>query len=235
MITCLIDNIDSNDYGFKYLRKEMESRNFEVFGGTWLRGANSPSKRDAQKRYIKATLYFLYQGSENDYQHKVSNLTSKIIECNLKFSDCDFNYAALLTTSSFKINKIGLAYEIGIEFNIYSKTLPEITEQHNKTSSVEITNAGNADTPFILELTSEIDQIDVKLSGLSPDDILIKNLKANEKIIMDGYKGTILAGTKNKFPDVDIWDFPTLKGGLNTLTLSRNNLILTVKYKPEFI
>lgn len=39
----------------------------------------------------------------------------------------------------------------------------------------------------------------------------------------------------NKYGDTDMWDFPRLNPGTNTITVNKNNCDIKIKYKPRYI
>ncbi|MDC4242595.1 phage tail family protein, partial [Clostridium tertium] len=101
--------------------------------------------------------------------------------------------------------------------------------------SKTINVSGNLETPAILELTPSIDLIDLTINGLDEEAIILKNLKANKKLIVNGEEGTVTVDGVNKYSDTDMWGFPRLKPGANTITVSKNNVDITIKYKPRYI
>ena len=98
-----------------------------------------------------------------------------------------------------------------------------------------IVNKGNLKSPCIVEITPTIDMIDFKIGGLSDQPIIIKNLKKNSKIIIDGIVGTVKVGNENKFNDTEMWEFPILSPGVNDITLSRSECSVIIKYYPRFM
>jgi phage-related protein len=110
-----------------------------------------------------------------------------------------------------------------------------ITETLNHVSSKTINVPGNLATDAIVTVTVPIDTISITLTGLGEDPITIKNLKVNVPRIINGEDGTVLEGTTNKFGDTDLWEFPSLQPGSNTIGVSTANCIVEIKYKPRWI
>lgn len=77
--------------------------------------------------------------------------------------------------------------------------------------------------------------IDLKINGVSEDPLAIRNLKENKTIIIDGIEGTVIQDGINKFADTDMWEFPFLVPGKNTITLSKDTCNITIKYNPRFL
>ncbi|WP_233429138.1 phage distal tail protein [Clostridium cadaveris] len=111
----------------------------------------------------------------------------------------------------------------------------EVTETMNRITSKTINNIGTEDTPAIVEITSSISLVDLIITGLADDPITIKNLTADKKIIINGEDGTVLENGINKFGDTDLWEWPRLKAGSNSITVSKNSCDITIKYKPRYI
>ncbi len=107
---------------------------------------------------------------------------------------------------------------------------------------ITINNAGNMTTPAVLEITPLIGKVSLTISGIVRDKytladkpVTISKLTQNKKIILDGEKELVTEAGANKFPDVDMWDFPSLIPGTNTIQLSQPDIEVTVKYKPRYI
>ncbi len=66
-------------------------------------------------------------------------------------------------------------------------------------------------------------------------DIVIRNIKPEQKIIIDGETGLITENGEAKIEDVDIWELPTLQPGINVIRTNNNWLRIKVNYKPRFM
>lgn len=229
---CLIDNVNSESYGFEYIIREVEFRDIDEFGGDWTRGALTPLPRITEGRFIPMTVHFIFKDLENEFEKKKSIFQEKILDCTLKFSDSDFYYKGKLST--IKTLKLGEYKQIDVDFLIYEKFLDEVTETIT-TKTHDVTLVGTKNTPVTIELTSTINQIDALLTGLTKEPITIKNIVANQTIYIDTEAFSITAGGSNKFADIDLWEYPRLVEGLNHITLNRDNITLKLKYKPRFL
>lgn len=94
---------------------------------------------------------------------------------------------------------------------------------------------GNCNINCILEITPNIDMIDLTIEGLTEEAININNLRKDKKIIFNSDEGTVLEEGKNKFNDTDFWEFPFLVPGTNKVILSKSNCNVTIKYKSRYI
>ncbi|HHD2745489.1 phage distal tail protein, partial [Clostridium perfringens] len=74
----------------------------------------------------------------------------------------------------------------------------------------------------------------ITISGFS-EDIVIKKLKANKKIIINSLEGTVLEEGKNKFEDTDFWEFPFLVPKINIIKVNKDTCNINIKYKNRYI
>ena len=100
----------------------------------------------------------------------------------------------------------------------------------NRVKSKTINVNGNTKVPCTGEITPSIDMIDLTITGVSEDPIVVRNLKGNKTIIIDGIEGTVLQEGENKFADTDMWEFPFLVPGTNTITVNKDTCNITIKY-----
>ena len=82
-----------------------------------------------------------------------------------------------------------------------------------------------------LEISANTNVISAVIS-INDTDITVNNIKGNEKIYIGS--GKVLAGGKSKIEDVDIWEFPILRPGSNTIKVNREDVNVTVKYNERW-
>ena len=63
---------------------------------------------------------------------------------------------------------------------------------------------------------------------INDTEIVVNNIKANETIYIGS--GKVVAGGKSKINDVDMFEFPILKPGVNNITVNRSDVDLKIKY-----
>lgn len=204
----------------------------------WLRKALNPVKEGQEENYIAIHLKYLIQcNDDNTALTYISNLISLIKDSTIKFEDIDYYYDVLLKdkdTQRFNEGEQG-KFELTVELESGYAYKSQIVETANRVGSKTINNAGNIDTPAIIEITPSIDLQNIIISGLSDDPITILNLTSGNTVIIDGEAGTVLQGGVNKFSDTDMWEFPKLAPGANTITFSQVNCDINIKYKPKWI
>ena len=113
----------------------------------------------------------------------------------------------------------------------------EVKEEIDRFTSkiIDINVNGNLTTPAIIEIIPTIDLVDITIEGLADDPIIIKNLTADKKVIVDGELQKVTVDGVNKYGDTDMWDFPRLQPGANTIIVNKNNCDIKIKYKPRYI
>lgn len=176
-----------------------------------------------------------FENSDRDkILNDISNLTSKISECDIKFKNLSHFYHCYLKESETIDTDFDDWLFLSLDFIAFEYS-DEVVESLNRVTSKTFNVTGNQLTPAIVEITPSIDLIDLTLTGLGEDPITIKNLKTNKKVIISGEDGTVTEEGVNKFNDSDLWDWPSLKPGTNTITVSKNSCNISIKYKPRYI
>lgn len=195
-----------------------------------------PIFKESNVSFKKIKLEILFKGNSRDeILNNISLFTSKLINViDLKLDGYKNKYRCILSeqetikTGTEKLYKKFITL-IGYEFG--EEIEESIIKEKNKTILVK----GNQETPAVVEIIPVVDIIDITLEGLADDPIKINNLKQNKKVILDGELQIITVDGVNKFGDTDMWDFPSLKPGSNTIKISRSDCNIKIKYKPRFI
>lgn len=202
----------------------------------WLDSAIDPTEEKESKfKFSQIRVVLLIEGeNETEILTKMSNIKAMSKKGTLKFSDIDYFYDIALDDSSYKrINTV--AYELTLSYKSAYKYLGYITETMNQMATKVIAVSGNTKTPAIVEITPSVDIIDIVINGFGSSDITINNLTANKKVIIDGENGLVTVDGINKYDDTDMWEFPSLEPGANTITVTRTTCDIAIKYKPRFI
>ena len=151
----------------------------------------------------------------------------------MNFED-DFYYKSFLINSNTENTLRKDTKKLNLSFIGYSYK-EEVTEVMNRITSKTINVSGNLETPAIVEITPTTALADITLEGLADDPIIIKNLTANKTVVLDGELQKVTVDGMNKYGDTDMWDFPRLNPGTNTITVNKNNCDIKIKYKPRYI
>lgn len=67
------------------------------------------------------------------------------------------------------------------------------------------------------------------------NDIVLKSLRRNTPVVINGELKTITENGANKFKDSELWAFPCVKPGVNLVTLSTSTVNVTISYTPRWM
>ena len=150
------------------------------------------------------------------------------------FKDRELKFKCILNGSSDQPSLRQIRGRLQLSFIGYNIE-DEVVETINRIKSKTINVNGNTKVPCIVEITPIIDMIDLTITGLSEYPLTVRNLKGNKTIIIDGIEGTVLQEGENKFADTDMWEFPFLVPGTNTISVNKDTCNITIKYNPRFL
>lgn len=228
----IINNKDTKEFGATLLDYNIE--NSEVVNyDDWMDGSFSPTTHRQVFKFSYVECNFLFEQNNDDIaEMMISNFIKHLSKAEIKIEDLARTYKGVLD----EINKDKIVkgkFELTLKWKCeYSfKEEPDFILE-SRTGSLFV--PGNTETPAIVEITSAINLIDLNIKGLG-EDILIKNLTANKKIIIDGEEGKVTEEDKNKFNDYDSWGFPYLVPGENTISMDKDNVEVKIKYKSRWI
>ena len=231
----LINNINISNFKAKLMDRNISNAEFNVVND-WSTSSLNPvisDKFEYKYKTLSLTLDIVCNNAD-ELETMKSNLIKQLTISTIKFDDISKKYTGFICESpSYSYTMPGNEI-MNVKMLVYC-TDDEVTESINRVLSKTINVKGNTDTPCIVEIIPSIDTIDLVINGLSDDPITIKNLKAGQKIIINGEDGTVLQNGANKFGDTDMWEFPRLKPRANTITVSRNNVDINIKYNPRWI
>jgi phage-related protein len=230
----LANNINIKDFGAELFNLDIQNAELDTTKD-WLIRLYIPTILRQKFTYKKITTEIYVEGtSREDVLTKISNLKNIFKKATLQFDDMSFLYDATLDSDVIerfsKSNKMTMT----CIFSGYAYKAV-ITETMNHVSNKTINVLGNLATDAIITVTVPIDTISLTLTGIGEDPIKINNLKANISVIINGEDGTVLQSGVNKFSDCDIWEFPSLQPGSNTIGVSTSNCIVQIQYKPRWI
>ncbi|SHH56140.1 phage distal tail protein [Clostridium intestinale] len=228
----LVNSIDISNFKAILLSKDIQTANIITYDD-WLRNSLNPLFIGKQEQYksLKVRL-FIEDTNDETALNDISNIVKQFEKCILKFDYLSLYYDCLIVSKNHERIAIG-RYNLEIELKGYAYK-SQITEIANRVSTKTINVPGNSETPAIVEITPSIALVDLVVTGLG-ETFTLKNLAAGQKIIVNGEDCTVLQGSTNRFSDYDSWDFPVLSPGSNTITFSKSNCDVSIKYKPRWI
>lgn len=171
----------------------------------------------------------------------ISDVTSDFVNGNLfELDNVELSIRAEVTRIEKEFIK-KWDYKVTVTMQGWEKSAAQHTvaiKDTLQTVSIE----GNQPTPCIVEITPSIDLASVEIDGIAynhisgdKETITIRNLKAGKTVIINGEDCTVLQEGANKFADTDMWEFPVLKPGANTISCSSDKCTVTLKYKPRYV
>jgi len=232
----LINTIDISNFNGKQLKVDIQTSSL-TNSSEWIKSTLSPIFQENYIGFktIKVELYF--KGSNRDeVLTNISNLMSKLTNVViLKLDGYSKNYKCILSGNGETIKTVSPnAYRKALTFIGYEFS-DEVTETMNRVISKTINVSGNSKTPAIIEITPALSIASLTLTGLSDESIIINNLAVGKKVIINGEDNTVTVDGINKFADAELWEFPRLKAGANTITVDKSSTDINIKYKPRFI
>lgn len=198
-----------------------------------------------QGKYFDVEVEMIVIGeSKTDAELTVSNIIADCLQGTIELDDVDLTLEGELTEAE-KDFVVKWQYSLKLTFQAWDKTEDRVTVT---TSSTTLTFdvEGNVETPCVIEITPDNALGSLNISGAARDpvtgedeDIVISSLTSGQTVTIDGEACTVMAGGENKFADTDMWQFPTLLPGSNTLTFTPSSsavsCAVTITYKPRYI
>jgi phage-related protein len=221
-------------YKAKLLSKEIQPAEITIYDD-WLRNALNPLYLGKQETFKTIKLQILIADTtDSACLHDISNLLSQMRQCVIKFDDVDFYYAC--TVSSVETSRLMVAgyFVINVEFKSGYAYLAEVTETLNGVDHIHITALGNLPSPVKLTVTPSMNLASITITGFAVP-ITISSLTSGVAVVIDGEACTALQNGANKFGSIDMWEFPALQPGANTISVDTTNCVITVKYKPKYL
>lgn len=223
MIT--INNKDLSIFGIsKYIKFSIETSKYNNQGSYWSEGSLKPIKGKKNETYRSLSTKFIFKGKNREQIYK--NI-SKFIE---ESKECVFKRDSLMYEVELSCNKEPEILNPNMCFLEIGFNLLDIYENEKSISTTASAKINiNSPKPCYanLELNARTAVISCTIN-INDVDIVVKNIKENETIYIGS--GKVIAGGKSKINDVDIWEFPKLKPGINNISINRKDVSLTVKY-----
>ncbi len=228
----IVNNIDISKYDGKLLKKDIQLS--EVQNKVdWISNSLLPLKLAEKSTVRKVELEILVKTDTLDENiTQCSNIINLLKDSDIKFKDME-GYHRLYMTNHERVKSVRLeTSRLFVELiGCYYKNEPEFILE-GKSGSLYVD--GNTETPAVVEILPLANMIDIVIKGLG-EDITIKNLKKDKKIIIDGEKELVTEEGKNKFGETDMWGFPYLVPGENKISINKDNVNVKIKYKSRWI
>lgn len=200
---------------------------YQVSGEFQTSGLN-PSKgvRTETSRKLKISLALL--GTQKERMKSSTRILNVLKDCTIHKDD--LYYEVTLPEQNITPEEYEDEAEyLVIVLNLISIKEPTITKTVTANTTVFLDSPKNCYVDLELRSTTPIISYTIKVNNTT---IIVKNIKANETIYIG--EGKVLAGGVSKMNDVDMWEFPLLMPGLNSITVNRADVSLTVKYNERW-
>lgn len=231
----LVGNIDISVFKARLMSRNISNSEFEIFNYWGNSNLNPIFLKNGSNKFKELTLKLdILCRDANELEIMKSNLINQLEISTIKFNDIDLCYRGFLSTSP-SYTYVMKGNEIAEIKMLVIAEKSEITETMNRVTNKTINVPGNLEAPAIVEITPSIEIIDITLEGLADDPIVIENLSANKTVVLDGELQKVTVDGVNKYGDTDMWDFPRLKPGANTIKVDKSNCDIKIKYKPRYI
>lgn len=232
----LINNIDISKYNARVLDVNIQNSSISNLSDLDIKNKLLPLFLQSKVALNNITVTLLINSlDKRQYYLDKSNLLSNMLDSfDIYFKDRNLKFKCVLVNQADQASLRQIRGRFQLTFIGYNLE-NEVIETINRITSKTIDVTGNIKVPIKLEITPVIDMIDLKITGLSEDPLIVKNLKGNKTIIIDGIEGTVTQDGINKFEDTDMWEFPFLIPGKNNISVSKDTCNITIKYNPRFL
>lgn len=170
---------------------------------------------------------FVFTGSKEVLKKNISRFIEDIKDSIIQHEG--IHYEVLLEGANIPENITRGWIKLPLKLTLIDMFESEKSISTTSNTSINITSPKPCTA--IVELTANTNVISYTFK-INDNEITVKNIKGNEIIYIGN--GEVLAGTKSKIDDVDIWEMPRLKTGNNIITVSRADVTLKIKYKQRW-
>lgn len=232
----LINNIDISKYNARVLDVNIQNSSISNLSDLDIKNKLLPLFLQSKVALNNITVTLLINSlDKRQYYLDKSNLLSNMLNSfDIYFKDRNLKFKCVLVNQADQASLRQIRGRFQLTFIGYNLE-NEVIETINRVTSKTVDAFGNYKVPIIMEITPVIDIIDLKITGLSEDPLIVKNLKGTKTIIIDGINGTVTQDGINKFNDTDMWEFPFLIPGKNNISVSKDTCNITIKYNPRFL
>ena len=229
----IVNNIDIKTYGASVSNKLIQPSEIDIKKS---KVGNIYSQLSSKVGFKKITIKILFEAIDRNTAYKnISHFMANFInEADIKFNNLEHYFHVYLTNSSIEDTEFDEWLYLNLELDGYEYG-EEVVEVMDGVTEKTIFVKGNMPAQCIIEITPKADLSEIALKGFSDDSIVVRNLVKGNTIVIDGVKGKVTCNGINKFRDVEIWEFPKLNCGINSLAYSKNICQIKIKYKQRYI
>ena len=236
-----VNGIDISAFSAKQLRYEIEHREVES-QSEWPAALETPVMKKGAKGFktITVSVAVYGKGKEAVILNRSNLLAIMYEKLELELDGYSNHFECILDKITVKEAIKRKCHEVTLKFIGYEFGTEISTSITGTVKTISV--KGNDETPCIVEITPSVDLASVDIDGVAynyisedKETITVRNLKAGKKVIINGEDCTVLQDGMNKFADADLWEFPVLKPGTNTISCSSDKCTVVRKYKPRYV
>ncbi len=170
---------------------------------------------------------FLFRGTKNNVEKNISRFIEEVKKSIIKKGN--LNYKVNIASSEYIDILTKHSNKQSIKFDVLDVYEDEKTITTTQNTTIKI----NSPKPCYanLELSANTNVISYTVT-INDTEIAVKNIKVNEIVYIGS--GKVVAGGKSKINDVDMFEFPILKPGVNNITVNRADVSLKIKYNERW-
>lgn len=229
-----INNIDIATYDATLIERYITNHEI-VSVEDWLEGSPSPIFHREYSRYKNITLVVLIETvSDKEAEEQFSKLIDALRLCTIKFDDMDKLFDCKYSGQTEPEKLYNGIWKVTFEIMAYRTYKPETTLRVINTTSASILNAGTQETECKIEIVHPTFLTQFVITGLSTSPIIIRNLSAGKKYVIDGYKFMYTEDGASDIDNYDSFEFPVLQAGTNNITFNTSTADVTIKYFQKF-
>lgn len=231
-----VNGIDIRKYNAKQLKADVQPASFKA-NTEWLEGAATPHEFETEIQYGTLKLTILFRGrGRSEIVQTVSEFLAQLRQrAELKLDGYKGSYIGDIASNHLDKTKQANRYILTMQFNGYLAD-EEVVNVYKGAREAKFMTLGTRPTPCIITVHPTTDLQLLTISGFGEYDIIIRDLKKDVEVIINGEKGKVTEGGLNKFGDCDMWEFPVLKNGVeNDITFSSNRCNIEIKYRPLWL
>ena len=99
-----------------------------------------------------------------------------------------------------------------------------------------VNNTGTAPSPCVITLVPRVNLLNITITGLSENPIVINNINANNIAVINGENRTFTVDGVEAWDKYNGWQFPRLQPGINNITISNGSqLEIEIAYNARYI
>lgn len=220
-------------YGTKimWLNQEVRSRKI-ITHMNWLDEAYDPVQcKENSYREFDIYIELLVKGNASEFELLRSSLLKDFDSGRIQLDKMDFLYDFCIQSENpTRLNATKSRYEITLTG--YSKL--GVQQSLDFTGKEQTFTAPGTDkTPAVLVLSSNIGLNSLTIEGLTEQAFTITEVQKDSKIVIDGENCTITENSENILGKTDLWEFPQVIPGTQTLKLS-SECTANLSYYPRY-